>query len=51
MAVTACDDFPVRLASEWIAHPATSERNFYDRCLTPTLPLVSSRREALGKRG
>ncbi|HUJ67429.1 MAG TPA: hypothetical protein VLX59_17915 [Acidimicrobiales bacterium] len=31
MSVTAWDDFPVHQASEWIAHPATSDRNFYDR--------------------
>ena len=31
MTVTAWDDFPVHQASEWIAHPATSDRNFYDR--------------------
>ena len=31
MSVSAWDDFPVHQASEWIAHPATSDRNFYDR--------------------
>lgn len=31
MTVTAWDDFPVHQASEWIAHPATRDRNFYDR--------------------
>ncbi|MCU1376386.1 MAG: hypothetical protein JWO68_3672 [Actinomycetia bacterium] len=31
MTVSAWDDFPVHQASEWIAHPATSDRNFYDR--------------------
>ena len=29
--VTAWDFFPVHQSSEWIAHPATSDRNFYDR--------------------
>lgn len=31
MTVSAWDDFPVHQASEWIAHAATSDRNFYDR--------------------
>jgi hypothetical protein len=31
MTVSSWDDFPVHQASEWIAHPATSDRNFYDR--------------------
>ncbi|HEV8296323.1 MAG TPA: hypothetical protein VGQ20_03470 [Acidimicrobiales bacterium] len=29
--VTSWDDFPVHQTSEYIAHPATSDRNFYDR--------------------
>ena len=28
---TSWDDFPVHQAAEFIAHPATSDRNFYDR--------------------
>ena len=31
MTVTSWDDFPVHQTSEWIAHVATSDRNFYDR--------------------
>jgi len=31
MTVTALDDFPVHQSSDWIAHVATSDRNFYDR--------------------
>ena len=31
MTVSSWDDFPVHQASEWIAHVATSDRNFYDR--------------------
>jgi hypothetical protein len=31
MTVTSWDDFPVHQSSDWIAHPATSDRNFYDR--------------------
>jgi hypothetical protein len=29
--VTSWDDFPVHQTAEYIAHPATSDRNFYDR--------------------
>jgi hypothetical protein len=31
MTVSSWDDYPVHQASEWIAHVATSDRNFYDR--------------------
>jgi hypothetical protein len=31
MMPTSWDDYPVHQASEFIAHPATSDRNFYDR--------------------
>src|SRR4051794_34122307 len=31
MTVTSWDDYPVHQSSNWIAHPATSDRNFYDR--------------------
>jgi len=31
MALTSWDDYPVHQASEFVAHPATSDRNFYDR--------------------
>ena len=31
MSVTSWDDFPVHQSANWIAHPATSDRNFYDR--------------------
>jgi hypothetical protein len=31
MTVTSWDDYPVHQASQWIAHTATSDRNFYDR--------------------
>lgn len=31
MSVSAWDDYPVHQASEFIAHVATSDRNFYDR--------------------
>ena len=31
MTVSSWDDLPVHQAAEWIAHPATSDRNFYDR--------------------
>jgi len=30
-SLSAMDDYPVHQASEFIAHPATSDRNFYDR--------------------
>jgi hypothetical protein len=30
-ALSSWDDYPVHQASEFIAHPATSDRNFYDR--------------------
>src|SRR6187401_1727207 len=29
--VTSWDDYPVHQTAEYIAHPATSDRNFYDR--------------------
>jgi len=29
--VTSWDDYPVHQTSDWIAHTATSDRNFYDR--------------------
>jgi hypothetical protein len=31
MTVTSWDDFPVHQSPDWIAHVATSDRNFYDR--------------------
>ncbi|HLN17268.1 MAG TPA: hypothetical protein VK277_11035 [Acidimicrobiales bacterium] len=31
MEVSSFDDYPVHQAAEFIAHPATSDRNFYDR--------------------
>jgi hypothetical protein len=31
MALSSWDDFPVHQAPEFIAHPGTSDRNFYDR--------------------
>ena len=31
MTVSSFDDYPVHQAAEFIAHPATSDRNFYDR--------------------
>jgi hypothetical protein len=31
MTVTAWDDYPVHQSADWIAHVATSDRNFYDR--------------------
>ncbi|HEY1830249.1 MAG TPA: hypothetical protein VGG38_08400 [Acidimicrobiales bacterium] len=31
MTLSAWDDYPVHQAAEFIAHPATSDRNFYDR--------------------
>jgi len=31
MSLSSWDDFPVHQASEFIRHPATSDRNFYDR--------------------
>ena len=31
MTVTSWDDYPVHQSADWIAHPATSDRNFYDR--------------------
>jgi hypothetical protein len=31
MTVTSWDDYPVHQSANWIAHPATSDRNFYDR--------------------
>ena len=31
MTVTSWDDYPVHQSSDWIAHVATSDRNFYDR--------------------
>jgi hypothetical protein len=31
MTVTSWDDFPIHQSSDWIAHVATSDRNFYDR--------------------
>ena len=35
--VTSWDDYPVHQTSEYIAHPATSDRNFYDRCIYQAL--------------
>ena len=29
--VTSWDDYPVHQSANWIAHPVTSDRNFYDR--------------------
>ena len=31
MTLSAWDDFPVHQSADWIAHVATSDRNFYDR--------------------
>ena len=31
MTVSSWDDYPVHQSSDWIAHVATSDRNFYDR--------------------
>ena len=31
MTLSAWDDFPVHQAAEFVRHPATSDRNFYDR--------------------
>ena len=31
MSLSKWDDFPLHQTSEFIAHPATSDRNFYDR--------------------
>ena len=31
MTVSSWDDYPVHQTSELVAHPATSDRNFYDR--------------------
>ena len=31
MTLSSLDDYPVHQAAEFIAHPATSDRNFYDR--------------------
>jgi len=31
MSISSWDDFPVHQTSEYIRHPATSDRNFYDR--------------------
>jgi hypothetical protein len=31
MSLSSFDDYPVHQAAEFIAHPATSDRNFYDR--------------------
>ncbi len=31
MTLSSWDDYPVHQAAEFIAHPATSDRNFYDR--------------------
>ena len=31
MTLSSWDDFPVHQAAEFVAHPATSDRNFYDR--------------------
>ena len=31
MTLSSWDDFPVHQAPELIAHPGTSDRNFYDR--------------------
>ena len=31
MTVSSWDDYPVHQSSEFVAHPATSDRNFYDR--------------------
>ena len=31
MTLSSWDDFPVHQAPEFIAHPGTSDRNFYDR--------------------
>ena len=31
MSISSWDDFPVHQTSEYVRHPATSDRNFYDR--------------------
>ena len=31
MTVSSWDDYPVHQTSQFISHPATSDRNFYDR--------------------
>lgn len=31
MSISSFDDFPVHQTSEYVRHPATSDRNFYDR--------------------
>jgi hypothetical protein len=31
MVLSSWDDYPIHQASEYVAHPATSDRNFYDR--------------------
>src|ERR1700726_834996 len=31
VTLSSWDDYPVHQAAEFIAHPATSDRNFYDR--------------------
>ena len=31
MTVSSWDDYPVHQTSEFVAHPGTSDRNFYDR--------------------
>ncbi len=31
MTVTSWDDYPIHQSADWIAHVATSDRNFYDR--------------------
>ena len=31
MSLSSFDDYPIHQAAEFIAHPATSDRNFYDR--------------------
>jgi len=31
MTLSSWDDFPVHQSADWIAHVATSDRNFYDR--------------------
>ena len=31
VSLSSWDDFPVHQAAEFIAHPGTSDRNFYDR--------------------
>ena len=31
MSISSWDDFPIHQTAEYIRHPATSDRNFYDR--------------------